>query len=104
MRKVKELSASTASMVEGRDLLLELLDGPARMRGCHDPELPRLLDQAERAFKNAEELMGYVHSGELDKVLAHAESLTEWANDLGDLFGIIFLQFRERLLELAQVN
>jgi dsDNA-binding SOS-regulon protein len=104
IQQLEELRDSATTMLEARDLLYELLDGPVRMRTSSDEELHWWIDRSKDVNDRAVNLGALLASGELLDEPASVQLLTDQANGITDLFLFIFQQLRQRLLELAQTN
>jgi hypothetical protein len=104
IQQLEELRDSATTMLEARDLLYELLDGPVRMRASSDEELHWWIDRSEDVNDRAVNLGALLAGGELLDKPASVQLLTDQANGITDLFLFVFQQLRQRLLELAQTN
>ena len=104
IQQLEELRDSATTMLEARDLLYELLDGPVRMRASSDEELHCWIDRSENVNDRAVNLGALLAGGELLDKPASVQLLTDQANGITDLFLFVFQQLRQRLLELAQTN
>jgi hypothetical protein len=104
IQQLEELRDSAVAMLEARDLLFELVDGPVRTRASSDEEVHWWLDRTKHADDSAAYLGAVLASGELLDKPASVQLLMDQANRITDLFLLIFQELRQRLLELAQTN
>jgi hypothetical protein len=104
IQQLEELRDSATAMLEARDLLFELVDGPVRTRASCDEEVHWWLDRTKQADDSAAYLGAVFASGELLDKPESVQLLMDQANRITDLFLFIFQELRQRLLELAQTN